>query len=844
MNKRYIYMFLFLLCTWAAGYAQSSMTDEQIMQYVLKAHEAGKSNSEIAAELMKKGVNISRLQQIKNKYEKQQKGNIPGAKDVLGTDAGGAETGKRLREANTSEEKLRGLHQRRNTPVNRSKLTEKQRQLYDSNLQNGMTDELSFLPDSMMLMTEDMYRMYDMREDGRRKVFGRDIFNLEMLSFEPNMNVATPTNYRLGAGDDIYIDVWGASEKSIQATISPDGTIQVEGLGPVNVAGMTVASANAYLQTELKKIYASSNIRVTVGQTKTITVNVMGEVVAPGTYTLSAFATAFHALYVSGGVNDIGTLRDIKVYRNSRLVTTVDVYDYILNGRMGDNIRLEDNDMIYVGTYNSLVDITGKVKRPMFYEMKGNETLATLLDFSGGFSGDAYKNSVRLIRKTGRDYSIHTVDEFDLASFQLMDGDSVTVDSIIPRFSNMVEVKGAVYRPGMYQMDGKIKTVRELINHIDGVTEEAFLGRALLHRRRADRSLEVLALNLGEVIDGTIPDVPLRNEDVLYVFSNEEAQNEQTMTVYGEVRYPGVYHYARNTSLEDFILQAGGLTDAASTVKVDVARRIVNRSALNSGRAISKTYTFALKDGLVVDGDPGFILEPFDEVYVRKSPEYHVQQNVKIEGEVAFEGEYVLSQKNERLTDLIKRAGGFTDDAYIRGARLERNMTGEELVRKQATLKLTASGDSIDMSTLDLATTYSVGIELEKAMANPGGDYDVVLRDGDRLVVPGMQNTIKINGAVMFPNTVAYRNGAKLSYYINQAGGYNSKAKRRHAFVVNINGTVARASKVKDIQPGSEIIVPTKEERRRLTPSEMVTIGTSTASLATMVATIVTLFRK
>ncbi|MCM1107557.1 MAG: SLBB domain-containing protein [Clostridium sp.] len=815
------------------------------MQYVIKAHDAGKSNSEIAAELMKKGVNISRLQKIKSKYEKQQKGSLPGAKDILGTDGTDAAQSKRLREANTGDEKLRGVNQRRNTGVDRSKLTDKQRRLYDSNLQTGMTDELGlFAPDSMMLMTEEMYNMYGDPEDKRRKVFGRDIFNLEMLSFEPNMNVATPANYRLGAGDDVYIDVWGASEKSIQATVSPDGTIQVEGLGPVTLAGMTVASANAYLQTELKKIYASSNIRVTVGQTKTITVNVMGEVVAPGTYTLSAFATAFHALYVSGGVNDIGTLRDIKIYRNSRLVATVDVYDYILNGKMADNIRLEDNDMIYVGTYNSLVDVVGKVKRPMFYEMKGGETLATLLKFSGGFSGDAYRNSVRLIRKTGRDYSIHTVEEFDLGSFAVMDGDSVTVDSIIPRFSNMVEVKGAVFRPGMYQMDGKIKTVRELMKHIDGVTEDAFLGRALLHRRREDRSQEVLAINLGGIMDGSIADVPLRNEDVLFVFSNEEAQNEQTMTVYGEVRYPGVYQYARNTSLEDFILQAGGLTEAASTVKVDVARRIMNRSALNSGRAISRTYTFALKDGLVVDGDPDFVLEPFDEVYVRKSPEYHVQQNVTIEGEVAFEGEYVLSQKNERLTDLIKRAGGFTDDAYIRGARLERNMTEEEMVRKQATLKLTASGDSIDMSTLDLATTYSVGIELEKAMANPGGDYDVVLRDGDRLVVPGMQNTVKINGAVMFPNTVAYKNGAKLSYYINQAGGYNSKAKRRHAFVVNINGTVARASKVKDIQPGSEIIVPNKEERRKLTPSEMMTIGTSSASLATMVATIVTLFKK
>lgn len=844
MIKRYIFLCLLGVCV-VVAYAQSAMTDEQIMQYVLKAHEAGKTNSQIASELMKKGVNISRLQQIKNKYEKQKNGTLPGAKDILGSGSDEADVNRRLRESNTSEERKNGINQRSNVAVNRSKLTDKQRRLYDSNLQSGMTDELGlFAPDSMMLMTEEMYKAYGNEEDGRKKVFGRDIFNLEMLSFEPNMNVATPANYRLGAGDDVYIDVWGASEKSIQATISPDGTIQVEGLGPVNVAGMTVAAANAYLQTELKKIYASSNIRVTVGQTKTITVNVMGEVVAPGTYTLSAFATAFHALYVSGGVNDIGTLRDIKIYRNSRLVSTVDVYDYILNGRMGDNIRLEDNDMIYVGTYNSLVDITGKVKRPMFYEMKGGETLSTLLKFSGGFSGDAYKNSVRLIRKTGRDYSIHTVEEFDMASFSLMDGDSVTVDSIIPRFSNMVEVKGAVYRPGMYQMDGKIKTVRELMKHIDGVTEEAFLGRALLHRRREDRSLETLALNLGQIIEGGAPDVPLRNEDVLYVFSNEEAQNEQTMTVYGEVRYPGVYHYARNTSLEDFILQAGGLTDAASTVKVDVARRIVNRGALNSGRAISKTYTFALKDGLVVDGEPGFTLEPFDEVYVRKSPEYHVQQNVQIEGEVAFEGEYVLSQKNERLSDLIKRAGGFTDDAYVKGARLERNMTEEEMIRKQATLKLTASGDSIDMSTLDLATTYSVGIELEKAMAEPGGDYDVVLRDGDRLTVPGMQNTVKINGAVMFPNTVAYRNGAKLSYYIGQAGGYSSKARRRHAFIVNINGTVARASKVKDIQPGSEIIVPTKEERRKLTPSEMMTIGTSSASLATMVATIVSLFKK
>lgn len=818
MSRRYILLLLLFVCgCHTVSWAQSGMTDEAIIEYVKQAHQNGKSPEQIAVELQKKGITMARLQHIKSKYEQQGEKVIPTLEKEKTGDA--AENG-RLR---------KGTYYRQHGTAS----TSRQQRDMENALGEWLADTLT---------TEDAFLMEEPVPE--KKVFGRDIFNSERLSFEPNMNIATPANYRLGAGDDIYIDVWGASQKSIQATISPDGTIQVEGLGPVSLAGMTVASANAYLQRELKKIYASSGIRVTVGQTKTISVNVAGEVTIPGTYTLSAFATAFHALYVAGGVNDIGTLRDVKIYRNNRQVASVDVYDYILNGKQQNDIRLEDNDLIYVGPYTGLVDIEGKVKRPMSYEIRPHESLATLLQFAGGFSSDAYRGSARVVRKTGRNYSVHTVEEFDMSAFQMLDGDSVTIDAFVPRYTNMVEVRGAVFRPGMYQMDGRIKTVRELLQHIDGVAEDAYLERALLQRRRPDRTLESLAVDLQGLLNGSATDIPLRNEDVLIVFSNEEAQKEQRIAVHGEVRYPGQYPYARNTTLGDIILLAGGLTEAASTARIDVARRIVNKHAVTADKEMNRTFSFSIKDGLLVDADTEFTLEPFDEVYVRRSPDYHEQQNVTVVGEVLFPGTYALTSKEERLSDLIRRTGGFTPGAYIAGARLERQMTEEERMRRQATLKLTQGSDSIDVGMLDLATTYTVGIELDKALKEPGCEDDVLLREDDRLFIPGMQTTVKINGGVMFPNTVAWKAGAKLKYYIDMAGGYSQKAQRRKAIVVNINGTVARASDVKHIQPGSEIIVPLKEERRKMSAAEIGVIGTSTASLATMIATIVSLFTK
>lgn len=669
------------------------------------------------------------------------------------------------------------------------------------------------------------------------------------------MNIATPQNYILGPGDAVYIDIYGASQKTIESTVSPDGEVTIEGFGPVQVSGLTVAQANARLRSTLGARYSSSKIKLTVGQTRSIMINVMGEVKNPGTYTLPAFATVFHALYMAGGTNDIGTMRNIKVYRNNRLVSVVDIYDYILNGKLTGNVRLADNDVISVGPYDCLVNITGKVKRPMYYEMKRNESVGTLLKYAGGFTGDAYKKSVRIVRKTGREYSVYNVDEFDMSAFHLADEDSVSVDSILPRFSNMVEVKGAVFRPGMYQVGGDINSVKTLIEHADGLREEAFTARAVMHRMKKDRTLEVVPVDVEGILDGTVPDIPIQNNDVLFIPTKQEMMEEQTITIHGEVQYPGIYRYADNETLEDFVLQAGGLKQTASTVKVDVSRRIVNPKALTTDSVIARTYTFALKDGFVIDGTPGFKLMPFDEVYVRKSPGYYKQQNVIVEGEVMFSGTYTLSKKNQRLSDLIKSAGGVNDRGYVAGARLERKVNESERARMEAVLKKAKEEaeqmeieaakenkkidlkDSEKIKKFEIPEFYSVGIELDKALANPGCDADIVLREGDKIIVPQYNGTVKINGAVMYPNTVGFQKGKKAKYYINQAGGFSEKAKKSQTYIVYMNGTIAKVSQNAKPKPGCEIVVPEKEINK-MTIAEKMTIGTSVASIATMIATL------
>lgn len=857
--KRFIIAILMSVLIPMSIMAQSSMTDDQVMKFIVKEHNAGTPQSQIVTKLMQNGVNIEQIRRVKKKYERAAKDQ--GLGQVSSTTGSKNDTrlrsnGKKKANGDAKDDEYLDDKKSQYDSQNRLKdgrVKDKRSYVFDDTNDewNDMRDELDeFVPDTAALLEKLMM------EKTKRKVFGRNIFNNKNLSFEPNMNIATPQNYRLGPGDAVFIDIYGASQKTIECTVSPDGFVTIDGYGPVEVSGLTVSQANAKLRSTLGSRYSSSHIKLTVGETRSIMVNVMGEVKAPGTYTLSAFATVFHALYMAGGTNDLGTLRNIKVYRNNRLVTVVDIYDYMLNGKLTGNVRLADNDVIVVGPYDCLVNLTGKVKRPMWYEMKKNESVGSLLKYAGGFTGDAYTKSVRVVRKTGKEYSVYNVDEFDMSSFQVSDEDSVSVDSILDRYSNMVEIKGAVFRPGMYQVGGEINSVRSLLEHADGLREEAFTARAVMHRMKKDRTLEVVPVDVEGILDGKVADVPLQPNDVLFIPTKQEMMEEQTITIHGEVNYPGIYKYASNETLEDFVLQAGGLKNSASTVKVDVARRVMNPKALTNDSISAYTYSFALKDGFVIDGTPGFHLMPFDEVYVRKSPGFSKQQNVVVDGEVMFSGTYTLQRKNTRLSDVIKAAGGINDRGYAAGATLVRKINESERKRLEAARKMALeqyeqvaaeeaakTGKSVDITNSErikkfqIEDTYSVGIELDKAIANPGSDADIVLREGDRIVVPQYTGTVKINGEVMYPNTVGFVKGKKASYYIDQAGGFNNKAKRGQTYIIYMNGMVAKVSHNAKPMPGCEIVVPAKATTK-MSIAETMTIGTSVASIATMIATL------
>lgn len=832
-NLHRIVVLLMLSCIGIAQMYAQSMSDEQVLQYVVEEYQKGTSQAQIVTKLMQKGVDINQIRRVRQKYERQAQNGGLGIKDITGE----KQASDRLRKNNGQQkEQPSGQMQKDRETVVSSK--DKYTEMDPKYIQ--MQEEMQFLlPDSLLMMLPE--------EPEGRKVFGRDIFNNKELTFEPNMNIATPQNYRLGPGDVVYIDIYGASQKTVEATVTPDGTVVIEGFGPVQVNGLTVAQANARLKSTLGARYSSSKVRLTVGQTKTIMVNVMGEVKTPGTYTLSAFASVFHALYMAGGTNDIGTLRNIKVFRNNKLVTTVDIYDYILNGKLSGNVRLADNDVIVVGPYDCLVNVAGKVKRPMFYEMKKSESVGTVLKYAGGFTGDAYKKSVKVVRKAGSKYSIFNVGEFDVNTFKIEDEDSIAVDSVIPRYSNMVEIKGAVFRPGMYQVGGDITGVRSLLEHADGVTEDAFVKHAVMHRMKFDRTLEVIQVDVEGIMTGRVADIPLKNEDVLYIPSKKDLLEQQTLTIHGEVLYPGTYAFADNTTVEDLIIQAGGLTDAASVMKVDVSRRISDRQAISVSDTIANTYTFKLKDGFVIDGTPGFTLQPYDEVYVRTSPGFSAQKNVIVEGEVLFGGTYTLAKKTQRLSEIIKQAGGLTTTAYAKGARLERQLTPEERARMETVLKMAKAkagdSDTLNINKLDVGNTYYVGINLDKALAEPGGSHDIVLREGDKITVPEYTNTVKIIGDVMYPNTVSFRKGKNVSYYVDQAGGWGSRAKKSRTYIIYMNGTVARIGNGVKPEPGCEIVVPSKPANSRMTTAEVVALASGTASIATMIATLVNLLK-
>ena len=817
MLKKSLILCLLLLGFSATPWAQGGgMSDKQVMEYVEMGLKQGKSQQQIATELARRGVTREQAERVKKLYEQEQKGG-------KGTAASAKADRTRTKENENLASDKEYVGSDFDFENGNQKSGKVNRFVTSGELTEGQTLTLkldkngNLVSDSITIFKEEAI------ED---QVFGRNIFNTNNLTFEPSTNLPTPSNYRLGAGDQVIIDIWGTSQVSIQETISPDGAINIDNLGLVFLNGMTVNQATSYLRKELNKIYAglsdenpTSHIKVSLGNSRTIQVNVMGEVYQPGTYALSAFSTVFHALYSAGGVSEIGSLRNIQVVRNGKTIANVDIYDFIMQGKTKDDISLQEGDVIIVSPYEALVKIEGNVKRPMKYEMKGNETVATLLKYAGNFTSDAYTRSMKLVRQNGKEYQIFTVDDMDYTVFQLKDGDVITAEAILNRFENKLEIKGAVYRPGIYQFGGDLNTVKQLVEKADGVMADAFLGRAVLHRQREDLTREIIQVDMKGILNGTKPDIALKRNDVLYIPSIHDLKDLGYVEVFGEVARPDKYVFADNMTLEDLIIQAGGLLESASTVKVDVSRRIKDRKSTEVSATIGEMYTFALKDGFVVDGEAGFVLEPYDQVYVRRSPGYQQQVNVTVTGEILYDGTYALTNKSERLSDLVKKAGGVTPYAYVKGAKLMRKANAEEIARMKDVLEMMQremGNASMDSLKLETTTNYSVGIDLEAALNNPGSDADIVLREGDQLILPELVNTVKINGAVMFPNTVAYNKKMTVKDYISQAGGYANGARKTKAFIIYMNGQVAKVNGAGRgmVQPGCEIIVPIKDKTK------------------------------
>lgn len=801
MLKKSLTLLAFIFCWGLTASAQSTMTDEQVLEYVQSGLAAGKSQKAMMNELVLKGVDRAQAERVKRLYESRKNGQS-----------------RTIAEVGTTRS-------------------------------HAMSNPSETAAEDDPLVTENSIDEKEI-EDASSQIFGRNIFRNKNLNFAPSENLATPRNYRLGPGDEVIIDIFGANQTTLRSTISPEGSINVDVLGPLYLSGMTIEEANSYLKKRLAGIYAGlnnsgarSDIRLSLGQIRSIQINILGDVEYPGTYTLSSFSTVFHALYKAGGIKDPGSLRNIKVNRNGRTIATVDVYEFLMNGNRSGDIRLDEGDVILVPPYTTLVSIKGKVKRPMRFELKEGENLKKLLNYAGGFAQSAYTNSVTIIRQTGKEYEVKTVDDMEFASFEMKDGDEVEVGELLSRFENRIKIEGAVYRAGLYQLSGELNTVSKLIKKADGLLPEAFTKRAVLHRERPDRSLEVLSVDVEGILAGTRPDVVLRNNDVLFIPSIYDLKDQGILTISGEVASPGIFPYAANTTLEDLVLQAGGLLESASSARVDVTRRIKDSYAMKADKHLSEVFSFALKDGFVIEGEPGFVLEPYDEVIVRKSPSYHSQMNVYVSGESNFTGQFPLTEKEERLTDLLKKAGGLTDFAYVKGARLVRRINQEERRRMESVMTaLKQSSDSINASQLDFGDVYYVGINLDKAIEQPGSHYDIVLREGDHLEIPQYNSTVRISGAVISPNTVTYMPKMTAKEYINEAGGYAENAKKRKAYVIHMNGHISRVKRSTTIDPGSEIIVPTRE-KSKWNLQNTLSIATTSASLATMIASIANILK-
>jgi len=770
-----------------------AITDDQITAYAKQQYEAGVDQKTIAKDLLAKGATPDQIRRIQAKLQENE--------------------GKNATSKNANSRSRKNVDKTSTPDI----------------------EEFDEIPTDSLIV-----------EEKPSPIFGHDLFSNKAVTFEPSMNLPTPKNYVLGPGDQVIIDIYGVSQSSQEYTISPDGVIVVENCGPISLSGLTIEKATSRIQAKVGALYAKSSINVSLGQSRSIQVMVMGEVKVPGSYTVSAFATVFHALYLAGGISDLGSMRDVRLFRDSKLISTIDVYDYILNGKMEGNVILQEGDAVVVSPYIGLVTLGGQVKRPMIYEMKQTETLADLFKFAGGLAPQAHTELVRVERTYGAKRSVYSVKEAEQGTFLMVDGDSVMVDgNRIDRYENMVEVKGAVVREGHYQIGEGQNTISKLVENAGGLDEQAIASNAVLYRMQENRTLKAIKVDVDAILSGAAPDAVLENEDQLYIPSKSQMLSEKKVAIYGEVYAPGIFDYADGETVEDLIVRAGGMRITASAISVEVTRRKFDTMASKPEEREVETFQLTVRDGVInCVGEPsGFVLAPFDVVSVRRSPVNKAVRSITIEGEATFAGQYALTDHNQRLSDIIKQAGGVTALAYVNNARLIRKRSKEEMEVLAATLKQIRSS-SVD-STLDnrinVDSTYQIGIRLGIALKNPGGSEDIVLQDGDRLVVPELNAIVSIGGEVQIPSTVRFKEGQNYRHYIREAGGYTEKSRRRKAYVIYPNGVNDRARSAK-IEPGCQIVVPAKIEKKR-DFAQVAQITSITTSLVSVCAILMSLFK-
>ena len=808
------------------------LSDDQIKSFLQRAEQSGMTEQQLENAALARGMQPSEIEKLRNRIDK--------IKGESGTKSDSDKFHDRSRSYKTTDE---------NKQTNKGELFQANRKDNPEQMQ-GQSEE-----DIFGNLTKGKKIEKKRPED---RIFGFSIFNNKKLSFEPNLNIPTPENYQLGPGDEVIIDVWGASQQTYQQKISPEGNIIINNVGPVYLTGMTIKDATGKIKKELGNIYAglrgaspNTFLKVSIGNVRSIKINVVGEVFMPGTYTLPSLTTVFNALYAAGGPSINGTLRNVKVIRNNQTIAELDFYDFLLKGEQKNNVSLQDQDVVFVNPYDNRVEVKGEVKRPMLYDTKTNESLKNLIYFAGGYSGKAYSQQVKIIRKTLRENKVLDVTFNQMDTFKMANGDEVSVDSILNRFENRVEIKGAVYRPGIFSINDSL-TLKQLFVKAEGLRGDAFKNRVVIYRTKEDLTLEVIPVDLNALLNNITHDIILQREDLVMVPSIFDIKEEYTLNIEGEVRKPGAYPFLNNTTVEDLILQSGGLLESASFARIEIARRIKNVMAENTSNQVAEIFQFQISQDLKLSTEASkFTLHPFDQVFVRRSPGYMVQSLVKVQGEIVFPGSYSIANKSERISDLVKRAGGLTSEAYVKGAKLLRKLPINVIKERKRALQMikALNKDSLKYN-IDIDSISAIGIDLAKIISHPGSSYDLLLQENDELQIPKELQTVRLSGQVLTQALVRYDKSYSFRGYISRAGGFAPEAKKSKSYIIYANGMIDRTHKIlffnsyPKVEPGAEIAVPRKPERKGLSTGEILSIGTTSASMAAGIVTIFYLIKQ